>query len=1151
MGKSFKTEKTIKLFLDECEEYMDSLNQDLVALEQGDTSDEIIQRISRNLHTLKGSSAMLEFMDVSEVAHKAEDVLDKAKKILPEVDRDLVDQIFDKVDAIGAILASIKDGTYGEGAPAEAEQAAPEPTPAPPPEPAQPPEPALEPEPAPPPEPPPAQAPAPPPPEPVAPPPKPPKAAPAKPAASAPVAAGETGRTHLLKIMGPPMRSALERCFTVFNDIESKYVLADDNIDNPEFFKDLHERVSYLYNALVCLGVPRINELLFRIIMMLDRVIAEDIPREADIFEIVFTGTSSVKAIIEDFTAEEPRGKDIDIKPIIQKIELKLAILKDQRDYMTLESAREIFDRFNVDPEIAVSMTPFEKFNVAHSMIEGFNIYDFEIKYPAAQSDDLPSLGDFFKPMTDTGRFLGSMLWQFVDGGQTQEFHFHLFYGSELSLNEIQSTYGYLSQLENLEKRQVGISSGRGGEAERAPVAEEAAEPAAVAQAVPEQAAAPATPNAEQPAAAAPKPAKPEPKKRRVPPAKKGRDSAMSTVRVDTNKLDVLVNLIAELVINHNKMESEIKDLKQSLNRIGDILDNLKMVRKSSDLTERNISLDDLLEPFKALSEARAEAEPDVEQLQPSSLDDFLELRTIHDNMIQLFDMELEKDQVINSVLGQVNELKINMNDLFTEFQNDGLNIGRVIEELQDETMKLRMLPISGVFNKFPRRVRDMAKELGKKIDFVTEGEDTELDKTLIEEIEEPLLHIIRNGVDHAIETKKERKAVGKPEVGTIRASAYHEGNSVVVEVEDDGRGIDPDKVKAKALEKRLISPEEAENMDDKDAINLIFAPGFSTAGKVTDLSGRGVGMDVVKTSIAKLKGMIDLKSEVGGGTKFKLKLPLTLAIIQAMIVKSHGQKFVLPMDPIESTEQLTAYDINSVEGKEVFRYQDMIIPLVKLRDVFRLPDDREVQASYPVVVAGMGDKKVGIIVDEVIEKQQIVIKNLGEFLGDVKHISGATIFGDGTVALILDVGGILSSISYIARKVDRKDSRLEEAEEKNILLVDDSLSGRIAQREMLERMGFNVQVASSGMQALSMLDERKFDMVVTDINMPRMDGYELTSRIRGNDATKRIPVIMVTSDVKKADRNKAYESGVNDFLAKPFSEEELRAAIENHLRVY
>jgi len=909
MAKSFKTAKTIKLFLDECEEYVDSLNQDLVSMEQGEFSEDLLQRVSRNLHTLKGSSAMLEFMDISEIAHAAEDTLDELKAQLPSPAEALIDDIFNKVDKMSAVMAAIKDGSYEEGAVkpsggAETAPKKPEAEKQPPPR-----KPAPEPDPEPPPAPkaPPAQA------EPA------PRAAvesisthvAASQPPDVPSRPAHTGRTNMFEIFGPSLRVALDRCFTVFNDFDSKYVLADDNVDNPEFFRKLMEMSTYLYNSLMGMGEPRVNELLTRILMLLNRVTAGDIPRTEEIFEAVFTGVSAVKAIIENYIAEDSTGEVVEIQPIVQKIELKMAVLKDQRDYMTLESARELFDRFDVDSQIGGSLTPFEKFNIAHSMIEGLNIFDFEIKFMDSDKDDMASMGDFLKPLVDTGRFVACMIWQRAQNEKRLECHFHMYYGSEKSAEEVTSTYGHLSRLPNLEMSQISISGTTHARSAAPPQpAPEIAAP------IPEPL--PRAPvetidtdeDHEDPVLVSKPSAKSSASKTKTPAAAKRKAAAMSTVRVDTNKLDVLVNLIAELVINHNKMEGEIKEFKHTMNRVGDILDTLKMVRKSADLSELNITMDDIMEPFRNLNTHHEV--PGLNQLQPASLTDFRNMRSLQDQVGQLFDMELEKDQVISSTLEQVTDLKGNLDGLLSEFQNDGLNIGRVIEELQDETMKLRMLPISGVFNKFPRRVRDMAKQLGKRIDFQMEGEDTELDKTLIEEIEEPLLHIIRNAIDHGVEKPDVRIQQGKPGTGIIKASAYHEGNSVVVEVEDNGRGIDPEQVKQSALNKRLISMEEAENMDEKDAINLIFHPGFSTTTQVTDLSGRGVGMDVVKNSIAKLKGMVDVQTEVGGGTKFKLKLPLTLAIIQAMIVKSHGQKFVIPMDPIESTEQLTAYDISS-----------------------------------------------------------------------------------------------------------------------------------------------------------------------------------------------------------------------------------------------
>ncbi|HOY65172.1 MAG TPA: response regulator, partial [bacterium] len=273
---------------------------------------------------------------------------------------------------------------------------------------------------------------------------------------------------------------------------------------------------------------------------------------------------------------------------------------------------------------------------------------------------------------------------------------------------------------------------------------------------------------------------------------------------------------------------------------------------------------------------------------------------------------------------------------------------------------------------------------------------------------------------------------------------------------------------------------------------------------------------------------------------------------IQAMIVKCAGRKFVIPMDPIESAEQVKSSEVRSVEGREVYKFHDMVIPLMRLRDVFSLGDEEGTRpAQFPVVIMTHGDKKIGLIVDEVIEKQQVVIKSLGEFLGDVKNISGTTIFGDGSMALIIDVPGIVQSIPRLSKRLERASAGADEKSRKHILLVDDSLSGRIAQREMIERMGYTVEVASSGMQALARLAERRYDMIVTDINMPRMDGYEFTQKVRSSPDIHRIPIIMVTSDIKSADRQKAYDVGIDDFLAKPFSEDDLKIAIEKHMRPY
>jgi chemotaxis protein histidine kinase CheA/ActR/RegA family two-component response regulator len=1114
MAKSFKTAKTTKLFIDECREYLTSLNQDFVKVEDGNVDEELIKQIDRNVHTIKGSSAMLEFMEISGIANNIEDVMVALKKNFPQVDKDLLSEIFSKVDEINLIVKSIEDGTYEEG-----KRAAPPPAPGANVEP-----PVVKPK---------AEQPA------SVPPPEPPapETAPQPQKSGKPTSAGKPGRVNLFEIHGRDILPALDRCFSIFNEVESKFILADENSGNKEFMAKMFESVAYLHRSLICFGESVINEILANLIFMKDAVDRERISTGFDAVETIFKGITYVRAIVESATSGAETRPRLETGPLIKGIEKTFERLNGEKDYVSAETGAEIFDRLNIEAAVAGFCTPFEKKLISKSQIDTKYILHIKMRFKPNELGDLTSMSEFFKPLSEDGNLLVCLIMADGDADGVTGYEFHLFYGTENSIEEFEKKYSYVKKTGAAEITEVAVQMEQVGGEPRVAAPDSA--PAAVAPAPPEEIASPAM--------VKPREAAPAAKAKQ---AKSVPVSAGATVRVDTSKLDVLVNLIAELVINHNKMEQEVKGMKQALNLLGDIFDAVKIGKKASEFVDREMSLEELLQPFRVL---QPDGFQDGDQkLDLGGLSHLKEIRVIRENLVQLFDMELEKGRIIDETVVKIGSLKSEMDALYQEFLNDGLNIGRVIEELQEETMKLRMLPISGVLSKFPRRVRDIAKELGKKIDFIIEGEDTELDKTLIEELEDPLLHIIRNAVDHGIETTDVRQRNGKRETGSIRVTAYHEGNSVVVEVTDDGKGIDPAALRKACVEKRLISEEEAAQMDDKEALRLIFIPGFSTAKKVSDLSGRGVGMDVVKNSISKLKGTVDVRSEVGKNTTMRLKLPLTLAIIQAMIVKCSGQKFVIPMDPIESTELLRGFDVSSVEGREVFRFHDLVVPLIHLRDVYELPEDgRPNVGGFPVVVVGLGEKKIGIAVDEVIEKQQVVIKSLGDFLGDVKHLSGATIFGDGSMALILDVAGVIQSVQYISKRMDRKVTDKNKAKEKLILLVDDSLSGRIAQREMLERMGYSVDVASSGMQALTKLAERKFDMIVTDINMPRMDGYEFTQKVRSMAGTRRIPIVMVTSDVKNADRQKAFEVGIDDFLAKPFSEDDLRTAIEKHMRAY
>ena len=326
--------------------------------------------------------------------------------------------------------------------------------------------------------------------------------------------------------------------------------------------------------------------------------------------------------------------------------------------------------------------------------------------------------------------------------------------------------------------------------------------------------------------------------------------------------------------------------------------------------------------------------------------------------------------------------------------------------ELQEMVMKTRMVPVGRVFNKFPRLVRDLCRASGKEVRLVIEGEDTEVDKTVIEEIGDPLVHLIRNAVDHGIELPEERERLGKPREGLIRLYAAQEGDRIVIRVEDDGRGMDVEKIKRKAIERGLLSPDEADRMDDRAAWNLVFLPGFSTADKVTDVSGRGVGMDVVRTNINKLNGNISIDSTPGKGTKVEIRLPLTLAIIQGLVVRVGRELYVVPLSSVVEAVKVEPGDVYTIQQREVMRFRDSVLPLVRLDRLFQVPGDGD--REY-VVVIGTEDRRVGLVVGDLVGQEEVVIKSLGKLLQDTPAIAGATIRGDGRVCLITDVNEMIA----------------------------------------------------------------------------------------------------------------------------------------------
>jgi two-component system chemotaxis sensor kinase CheA len=483
--------------------------------------------------------------------------------------------------------------------------------------------------------------------------------------------------------------------------------------------------------------------------------------------------------------------------------------------------------------------------------------------------------------------------------------------------------------------------------------------------------------------------------------------------------------------------------------------------------------------------------------------------------------------------------------------------VSLVTTDLQIAVMKTRMLPIGKVFNKFPRMIRDLSRELNKKIELIISGEETELDKSIVEEIGDPLVHIIRNSCDHGIEPPEERVAKGKPEMGTITLKAYNEGNQIVIQIDDDGKGLDPEMLKNKSLEKGIITEKEADSMSDKEAFTLIFRPGFSTAAAVTSVSGRGVGMDVVKTNIEKLNGIIDIDSEVGKGTSMKLKIPLTLAIIQALLVGVQEEHYAIPLASVLETVRISKDEIYTVEGKSVMRLRDDVLSLVHIGDIFEVERILDASEHAYVVVLGLGTSKLGLIVDTLVGQEEIVIKSLGDYLKGIEGIAGATIRGDGGVTLIVDVVALMSMAK------DVKTTTLTEGTEGGsavkektqasdyvVMIVDDSKTDRMIMRKALEPMGITLVEAGDGQEALNILKsgDYNFDAMLIDIEMPRMDGYSLASEIKKYNRYKNLPLIAVTSRTSKSDRMRGVESGMVEYITKPYSADYLASVVQRNV---
>ncbi len=564
--------------------------------------------------------------------------------------------------------------------------------------------------------------------------------------------------------------------------------------------------------------------------------------------------------------------------------------------------------------------------------------------------------------------------------------------------------------------------------------------------------------------------------------------------------------------------------------------------------------------PKAPKTETKAKAKADTEENKAPSIGVEqtvrVDVRRLDHLMNLIGELVLGKNRLIR-IYGDVEE-RYDGEKFLEELNQVVSSISAVTTDLQLAVMKTRMQPVGKVFNKFPRMVRDLSRELGKSIELIIEGEETELDKSIVEEIGDPLIHIIRNSCDHGIEPLEERRRLNKPETGKVQLSAYNEGNHIVIKISDDGKGLDPVMLKEKAIEKGVISERDAEGMSDREAFNLIFKPGFSTAKVVSNVSGRGVGMDVVKTNIEKLNGIIEIDSEVGVGTTQKLKIPLTLAIIQALLVGVQEEYYAIPLSSVLETVRISQDEIYTVDGKSVLRLRDEVLSLVRLSDIFKVDAILESNSDVYVVIIGLADQKIGVIVDYLIGQEEVVIKSLGYYLKNTRGIAGATVRGDGKITLIVDVGAMMDMAKSIKVNITTLMNESENTKSKNspsdyiVLAIDDSSTDRAIIRKCLKPLGITILEAANGLEGLEMLKngDKIPDAILVDIEMPKMDGYTFASEVRKYNKFKNLPLIAVTSRVTKTDRMRGVESGMTEYITKPYSGEYLTTVVKRSIKL-
>ena len=937
MSQDFMDPELFADFIIEAKEHLETIEPNLLELEKAPDNLSLLNEIFRPMHSLKGASGFLGLNKMNVLAHRCENVLDELRKGAMAVNSEIMDVILSSTDALRQIIDHLEtSSTEGDvdtshiiatldaimaGEMHPGGSAAPKGAPAA------------------------AAAPAP---------------APSAPVAAAPVAAPAEApsprQTGDVETWLETREDLPAYTLTAFGEGHLRDFIeeAKDNISNlsdgllelekhPEGQKDMvNDLFRYFHNLKGnsgIIGFHELNSLTHEAETLLNAVRKDEYPVTPPLVDLLLLAVDVLEALIFRIDPTANSVAPFDTTELLGNlreavaggaISLPASLLATGSEPPRVEDANA--------PDAAAAAAEAMRVPVPPSSVG---------KIPAADKDDVQM---FQNTVEQQFAHIAAALDGMRKDGSNRDFADAMY----RSLTTIQNCCGFmgLEEIKNYAQRTAGIvDQGRSTgldfgimadllEQECAiikdmippAIAAQAAAQESAAPAVEEPAAAPAAPGESAPAAApaasvappapaaSPAPAsgdksapKAAPAAAKAAPAKAddAGSKVSSTIRVDHEKLDHLMNLIGELIINRNRYSMLARQLEDSANvDIGLIAQNLSETTYA---------------------------------------------------------------------------------------------MARISDDLQDTIMKVRMVPVASVFSRFPRLVRDLSRKSGKDVELIVEGEETELDKSVVEVIGDPLVHLIRNSVDHGIEPEEVRREAGKPVKGNVWLRAFYKGNSVAIEIEDDGKGIDPEKMREVAIRKGVITPEEAKLLDDRESMELIFAPGFSSAEVITDISGRGVGMDVVRTNIKNLKGSINISSEVGKGTKFTLSLPLTLAIIDALMVTVDGQIYAIPLDAVSETTKIEARRLTDVKGRKAVTLRGEVLGIVSLSELLGLPCRMSQQEVLAVVVIQDNERRLGLVVDRLLERQEIVIKPLGAYLGDLKGISGATIMGDGSVILIMD----------------------------------------------------------------------------------------------------------------------------------------------------